>query len=346
VQELVNQGKLTYEDTFEHPQGNIVTRSLGDPSCTAQPETREFDLYNEDIILLCSDGLSGVLRDKKVKDHYGNYYPGETIEDIIAQHTQSVIECRTALMQAAENADWYDNVTVLLFQITGGTSAMPVKKEEVKEEEKVNTPVKKPKALPKWTTIGLAGILCIGCFLLGRYYRPFNQSTKNDEEKVDSTALIPVQVVHPVDTPRLAPPAQEAEQVQSTDSLKNQAEWNQWKTDLKNQLSPFAEFKNEDMYKKIIELIQNTNYNKESERKLCESVVKELKVRCEYLSKLLDIQNKIQENDKQNYNKWVEKLKQSILNSKNKIVVMSNDDLKEIEKLISNYKNELTLAPR
>jgi hypothetical protein len=100
------------------------------------------------------------------------------------------------------------------------------------------------------------------------------------------------------------------------------------------------------MYKKIIELIQNTNYNKESERKLCESVVKELKVRCEYLSKLLDIQNKIQENDKQNYNKWVEKLKQSILNSKNKIVVMSNDDLKEIEKLISNYKNELTLAPR
>jgi protein phosphatase len=236
VQELVNQGKLTYEDTFEHPQGNIVTRSLGDPSCTAQPETREFDLYNEDIILLCSDGLSGVLRDKKVKDHYGNYYPGETIEDIIAQHTQSVIECRTALMQAAENADWYDNVTVLLFQVTGGASAMPVKKEEVKEGESGNAPVKKPKALSKWAAIGLACLLCIGCFLLGRYYRPSDQSAKDDEEKVDSTVLTPVPTAHPVDTPQLAPPAQavqvqpaQAEQVQATDSLKNQAEWNQYK---------------------------------------------------------------------------------------------------------------------
>lgn len=45
VQELVNQKVITYEDTFEHPQGNIVTRSLGDPNNSARPETREFDIY-------------------------------------------------------------------------------------------------------------------------------------------------------------------------------------------------------------------------------------------------------------------------------------------------------------
>lgn len=128
VQELVNQKVITYEDTFEHPQGNIVTRSLGDPNNSARPDTREFDIYNDDIILLCSDGLSGVLRDKKTKDHNGNYYPGDNIEDIIASHTDSLTECREALMSAAEKADWYDNVTVLLCKIESGLAHAPKKK--------------------------------------------------------------------------------------------------------------------------------------------------------------------------------------------------------------------------
>lgn len=119
VQELVNHGALSYEDTFAHPQGNIITRSLGD-SKPPQPETRQFGVYNGDIILVCSDGLNGVLRDKKTKTPQGDYYPGETIEDIIAAHTDSLTDCRKALMRAAEEADWYDNVTVLLCQILSG----------------------------------------------------------------------------------------------------------------------------------------------------------------------------------------------------------------------------------
>lgn len=130
VQELVNRKVISYEDTFEHPQGNIVTRSLGDPNNPAKPDTREFELYNDDIILLCSDGLSGVLRDKKTKDHNGNYYPGDNIEDIIASHTDSLTECREALMSAAEKADWYDNVTVLLCKIESGLSNAPKRKEK------------------------------------------------------------------------------------------------------------------------------------------------------------------------------------------------------------------------
>lgn len=140
VQELVNQGHLKYEDTFEHPQGNIVTRSLGDPNHSARPESKEFDVYNEDIILLCSDGLSGVLRDKKTKDPNGNYYPGDNIEDIIAANTASMTQCREALMSAAEKADWYDNVTVLLCQILDGAKK-PVKKIEKISEESSNQPV-------------------------------------------------------------------------------------------------------------------------------------------------------------------------------------------------------------
>lgn len=120
VQELADKGIITYEQTFEHPQGNIVTRSLGDTSQKAKPESRLFKVYDNDIFLLCSDGLSGVLRDKKTYDENGQLYPGDNIEDVIANHQTSLRECREALWKAAENADWYDNVTAILCKISSG----------------------------------------------------------------------------------------------------------------------------------------------------------------------------------------------------------------------------------
>lgn len=134
VQELVNQGILEYKDTFEHPQGNIVTRSLGDPNSSAQPESRQFELYKDDIVLLCSDGLSGVLRDCKTYDHNGVLYPGENLEDIIAANTDSMDKCRRELWAAAERADWYDNVTALLFQVLDGAPVAPKREEPTPEK--------------------------------------------------------------------------------------------------------------------------------------------------------------------------------------------------------------------
>lgn len=132
VQELVDKGIITYEQTFDHPQGNIVTRSLGDSNQKAKPESRLFKVYDNDIILLCSDGLSGVLRDRKTYDENGDLYPEENIEDIIRENSYSLKECREALWTAAERADWYDNVTAILCKICGGAG------EYVPEEKNVN----------------------------------------------------------------------------------------------------------------------------------------------------------------------------------------------------------------
>ena len=130
VQELVDRGVLTYEETFDHPQGNIVTRSLGDPSSSARPETKQYEIYNDDIILVCSDGLSGVLRDRETFDEEGNLLSGQNIESIIEANRDSMSKCREALFKAAEEANWYDNVTVLLCQIMGGAEAAPKQKRE------------------------------------------------------------------------------------------------------------------------------------------------------------------------------------------------------------------------
>lgn len=135
VQELADKGIITYDDTFDHPQGNIVTRSLGDSTQKAKPETREFSIFKDDIILLCSDGLSGVLRDKKTYDHEGNLYPGDNIEDIINENHTCLVECRDALLKAAEEADWYDNVTIVMCEILDGVDTAANNKSHINKAE-------------------------------------------------------------------------------------------------------------------------------------------------------------------------------------------------------------------
>ena len=107
VQELIDAGKLKEEFAFDHPDSNIVTRSLGDPRGKAKPEVNEYLLRNDDIILLCSDGLSGVLRDHE-------------IEEIIRNNSTSAGACRDALWNAAREAGWDDNVTIGLCRIVSG----------------------------------------------------------------------------------------------------------------------------------------------------------------------------------------------------------------------------------
>jgi len=124
VQELVDKGVITYEQTFEHPQGNIITRSLGDESQDARPDSKLVKVHNGDIILLCSDGLSGVLRDRKIYDESGESREDDNIEDILREHSSSLKECREALWAAAERADWYDNVTVILCGIRSGATPL------------------------------------------------------------------------------------------------------------------------------------------------------------------------------------------------------------------------------
>ena len=121
VQQLVDEGMEEYK-AFDHPYGNIITRSLGDPVNIAKPDSKSVPIYKGDIILVCSDGLNGVLRDRKTYDFENKLLPGDNIEDIIRANRTSMLACREALWQAAEKAEWYDNVTAILCEIIDGDS--------------------------------------------------------------------------------------------------------------------------------------------------------------------------------------------------------------------------------
>ncbi|MDR2037634.1 MAG: protein phosphatase 2C domain-containing protein [Bacteroidales bacterium] len=107
VQTLVDSGQLTEELAFDHPNSNIVTRCLGDTHQTAKPDMVEHPLHDGDIILLCSDGLSGVLRDR-------------VIQTVMSENAENMASCRDALWNAARNAGWHDNVTIGLCRIMSG----------------------------------------------------------------------------------------------------------------------------------------------------------------------------------------------------------------------------------
>jgi len=107
VQELVDRGKLSKDLAFDHPDSYIITRSLGDNRQSVQPDVTCFPLNNGDLIMLCSDGLHGVLRDNE-------------IESTLLNNSDSPENCRNALWEKSAKAGWTDNVTIALCRIVSG----------------------------------------------------------------------------------------------------------------------------------------------------------------------------------------------------------------------------------
>lgn len=104
---LVAAGEITLAESYIHPQRNIITRALG----TADYE--EADYFQRrwvegDILLLCTDGLHGCLKD-------------EAMEAMLREERTLQQHC-DELVKAALEAGATDNITVVLAQHTGGDS--------------------------------------------------------------------------------------------------------------------------------------------------------------------------------------------------------------------------------
>lgn len=67
VQEQVDAGRLTPEDARTHPYANVITRCVGS-SGDVVPDLYFGTLEAGDLILLASDGLTGMLEDEQVRE--------------------------------------------------------------------------------------------------------------------------------------------------------------------------------------------------------------------------------------------------------------------------------------
>jgi len=102
VTEQVRAGVLSEADARHHPWRHVVTRALSggdDP----EVDVRELDVKAGDRILLCSDGLSGVVPPDRVAGIIGRQAPlDQTCQDLV---------------DAANEAGGPDNITVAMLQV-------------------------------------------------------------------------------------------------------------------------------------------------------------------------------------------------------------------------------------
>lgn len=66
VGELLKAGEITSEQARKHPKRSVITRAVG-VAMNIQVDIYEIDKKDVQLVLLCSDGLSGVLVDMHIK---------------------------------------------------------------------------------------------------------------------------------------------------------------------------------------------------------------------------------------------------------------------------------------
>jgi protein phosphatase len=102
VDELVRRGELTEQEAAEHPQRSIITRALG-PEPDIDIDLHTHPMQPGDVLLLCSDGLTGMISEDEVAQILGG--------------AASLGNAGRALVQAANDAGGRDNITVVLFRL-------------------------------------------------------------------------------------------------------------------------------------------------------------------------------------------------------------------------------------
>ena len=107
VQQLVDSGQISAAEAEHHPQKNEITNALGLESMTP-PELCPTPLAPEpgSIVMLCSDGLSGMVSDTKMAS-------------ILSDEDSSLQQRAENLVNAANAAGGLDNITVQLVEFPG-----------------------------------------------------------------------------------------------------------------------------------------------------------------------------------------------------------------------------------
>ena len=101
VQTLVDAGQITEEEAHTHRRRNLLIRAI-DGVNTVEPDLSIREVHAGDRILLCSDGLSGVVADAQIREMLSRGDPTGAV---------------TALVEAAIEGGAPDNVTCVVADV-------------------------------------------------------------------------------------------------------------------------------------------------------------------------------------------------------------------------------------
>jgi len=104
VQELVDAGQLTAEQAADHPERNVITRALGG-TVLAEADYFLLPLGSAERLLLCSDGISGMIDDQQIA--------------AVLARCEDPRDAADQLVAAALDAGGRDNATALVVDVVG-----------------------------------------------------------------------------------------------------------------------------------------------------------------------------------------------------------------------------------
>ena len=102
--DMIEAGQLTPEEARTHPQRSVITRALGSDA-HLHPDIYEINVETGDRLLICSDGLSGMIFDDQIEN--------------TLRRVQDPQRCASPLVNEAIAAGGHDNVTVIVADVTG-----------------------------------------------------------------------------------------------------------------------------------------------------------------------------------------------------------------------------------
>ena len=102
--DMIEAGQLTPEEARTHPQRSVITRALGSDA-HLHPDIYEINVETGDRLLICSDGLSGMIFDDQIES--------------TLRRVQDPQRCASQLVNEAIAAGGHDNVTVIVADVTG-----------------------------------------------------------------------------------------------------------------------------------------------------------------------------------------------------------------------------------
>lgn len=117
INEMIKMGKISIEESRNHKLKHVITKYLGSPDI-GKPVIQKIYWNNNDVVLLCTDGLTNVLEDKEI-ELIGNQLIGSELDMEVLEknkkRNRSQEICDT-LVNLANQTGGYDNITVVMIE--------------------------------------------------------------------------------------------------------------------------------------------------------------------------------------------------------------------------------------
>jgi PPM family protein phosphatase len=108
VNELVRSGEISKEDAEHHPRKNVILRAIG-TEATITMDIKTIMFEDDDVLLLCSDGLSNKVSEQEMKE--------------ILSNDDSLENKGEKLVHLANDYGGEDNITVLIVEYAAETES-------------------------------------------------------------------------------------------------------------------------------------------------------------------------------------------------------------------------------